>query len=175
MFDAAASSAAPTIDDPNSCVDVATRELIAETVKYGAKLPPNWTTGVAARAKRTGAQRKTEAENLVRVHAAGIPVALGTDAGNPLTLHGPAIYAEAEAMQAAGMKAADVLVAATRNAALAMGREKDLGTLEPGKLADLVVLGGDPTADVANLRRLEYVMRGGELRAQAELRALPKK
>ena len=62
-------------------------------------------------------------------------VALGTDAGNPLTLHGPSVYDELEAMQAAGLTPAQVLVAATRDSARALGREKDLGTVEKGKQA----------------------------------------
>ena len=61
-------------------------------------------------------------ENLRRVHAAGITVAMGTDAGNPLTLHGPSVYWEMEEMVRAGMSTMDVLVASTRNGARAMGR-----------------------------------------------------
>jgi imidazolonepropionase-like amidohydrolase len=106
----------------------------------------------------------------MRVQRAGIPVALGTDAGNPLTLHGPAVYAELEAMQAAGMPAAAVVVAATRDAARAMARP-DLGLVAPGQAADLLVLGADPTADVAAFRRLEAVVRGGVVRPAGELRA----
>jgi imidazolonepropionase-like amidohydrolase len=88
---------------------------------------------------------------------------MGTDAGNPLTLHGPSVYWEMDEMQAAGLSAMDVLVTATRNGARAMGRGADLGTLEAGKTADLVVLGSDPTADIANLRDVRYVMRAGAL------------
>jgi imidazolonepropionase-like amidohydrolase len=77
-----------------------------------------------------------------------------------------------EAMQAAGMTPGEVLVAATRNAARAMGRDKDFGTVEKGKMADLLVVGGDPTADVANLRKVRYVVRGGVMRSLAELQAL---
>ena len=111
------------------------------------------------------------AANLVRVSRAGIPVAMGTDAGNPLTLHGASVFAEMEAMQRAGLTPAQVLVAATRGGALAMGRLADTGTVEPGKAADLVILGADPTTDIAHLRDLRYVVRGGEVRPQAELRA----
>jgi imidazolonepropionase-like amidohydrolase len=107
------------------------------------------------------------------VAAAGIPVAMGTDAGNPLTLHGPSVHAEMEAMQAAGLAPMQVLVAATRNAAAAMGRLADLGTVEKGKVADLLLVAGDPTADVANLRKVETVVRGGAVHAVADLRAAP--
>ena len=102
---------------------------------------------------------------------AGITVAMGTDAGNPLTLHGPSIYAEMEAMQAAGLKPMQVLVDATRGGAMAMGADKVTGTLEKGKSADLVVLAADPTADIANCRRIRSVMRAGVMHPIEELRA----
>jgi imidazolonepropionase-like amidohydrolase len=105
------------------------------------------------------------------VHAAGIPIAMGTDAGNPLTLHGPAVYAEMETMQKDGLKPMDVIVSATRNGARAMGREKEIGTIAPGKLADLAIVGADPTRDVANLRKLRWVVRGGVARSSDEMRA----
>jgi len=95
---------------------------------------------------------------------------MGTDAGNPLTLHGPSVYAEMEAMQAAGMSPSDVLVASTRGGALAMGRLEQIGTIEPDKVADLVVVEADPTKDIANLRQLRYVVRGGVVRTVGELK-----
>ena len=115
--------------------------------------------------------RRTMAENLMRVHRAGIPVAMGTDAGNPLTLHGPAVYAEMEAMQKAGMTPPDVLVAATRNPARAMGREAPIGTVEPGKLADLLVVGADPPATSRTCAPGRWVVRGGVVRSLEELKA----
>jgi imidazolonepropionase-like amidohydrolase len=96
---------------------------------------------------------------------------MGTDAGNPLTLHGPSVYAEMEAMQAAGLTPMEVLLTATKGGATAMGRQEDLGTIENGKIADLVILEADPTTDIANTRQLRYVVRGGVLRAVEELRA----
>jgi imidazolonepropionase-like amidohydrolase len=172
LFAAAAAGRSPELDDPNGCVDAGTRARIAETASLAGKLPADWPARAERLATRLRSESEIQAENLRLVKAAGIPIALGTDAGNPLTLHGPAVYAEAEAMQAAGLTPMEVLVASTRDAARAMGREKDLGTIEAGKLADLIVLGADPTADIRNLRNLRYVVRGGELRAQEELRAL---
>ena len=102
--------------------------------------------------------------NLKLVHAAGIPIAVSTDAGNPGTLHGLSIYDELEAMQAAGLSANEIISMATRNGAIAMRREKDFGTLEAGKIADLIVLEKDPSADVNNFRSITHVMRGGLLR-----------
>ena len=101
---------------------------------------------------------------------AGLTIAMGTDAGNPLTLHGPSVYAEMEAMQAAGMTPMEVLVASTRSGALAMRRLDDFGTVEKGKRADLLVLAADPVRDIRNLRQLRYVVKGGVVRAQSELR-----
>ena len=118
-----------------------------------------------ARRRAAGARQQlaTNVANLGPVFRAGITIAMGTDAANPLTLPGPSVYWEMEEMQAAGMRPMDVLVAATRNGARAMGRSRDLGTIEAGKAADLVVLGADPTADIANVRQVRLVMRGGAM------------
>src|SRR5438876_5050120 len=90
---------------------------------------------------------KQTAANLKAVRDAGVAIAMGTDAGNPLTLHGPSVYAEMEAMQAAGMTPMEVLVASTRGGALAMHRLDDFGTVEKGKRADLLILAADPARD----------------------------
>jgi imidazolonepropionase-like amidohydrolase len=169
MFDAALHRQAPVVDDPNGCVDPATLARVAES----AQAPPPYNADeLKARGARTDQRERTAAANLKRVFAAGIPVAMGTDAGNPLTLHGPAVYAEMEAMQAAGLTPLQVLTASTRGGAAALGREKELGTVEKGKLADLLIVVADPTADVANLRQVRYVVRGGVVRSLAELHAL---
>ncbi len=74
-----------------------------------------------------------------------------------------------EAMQAAGMSARQVLLSSTLIAARAMGREADLGSLDRGKHADLVVFDADPSADIANARKVRMVMRGGKLHDRAAL------
>lgn len=148
------------------CVDPDTRSKALLT----DSLPGGVDAQAAERAERLGRARyERMLENLRRVHAAGIPVAMGTDAGNPLTLHGPSVYIEMEAMQEAGLSPAEVLVAATRNGARAMGRDTDFGTIEPGKAADLVVLDADPLADIVNIRRVALVARRGELWTRREL------
>jgi imidazolonepropionase-like amidohydrolase len=158
----------PTLDDPNGCVDAGTRAKIAETGKLATEVTPE---EVAKMTEIIETRHKTAGDNLVRVAAAGIPIAMGTDAGNPLTLHGPSVYAEMEAMQAAGLTPMQVLVAATRGGAMAMGRDKDFGTVEKGKLADLLVVGADPTTDAAHLRQVRWVVRGGVMLPAAELSA----
>jgi len=102
-------------------------------------------------------------ENLVRVHAAGVPVAAGSDAGNIGTLHGPALHRELELMVQAGLSPAEVLVTATRGGAEVMGRSGELGCLAPGCRADLVVLEDSPLADIRNTTRIGLVMVNGRI------------
>jgi imidazolonepropionase-like amidohydrolase len=77
-----------------------------------------------------------------------------------------------EAMQAAGMTPSDVLISATRGGARALGRSAEIGTVEKGKLADLLIVGADPSASIRNLRQVRYVVRGGVVRPIEELSAL---
>jgi imidazolonepropionase-like amidohydrolase len=152
--------------DPNEAVDPLTRNLLLSATQFFKYLPnpdsyealiSNYETYVAA-------SEEHMFENLRRVHQAGIPIAVSTDAGNPGTLHGISIYDEMETMQQAGIPAADILVMATRNGALAMGRLEDFGTLEKNKMADLIILDKDPTKDITNMRSVTHVMRAGQLR-----------
>ncbi|MFQ6017636.1 MAG: amidohydrolase family protein [Kiloniellaceae bacterium] len=118
---------------------------------------------LSARPARPRPVDPMQAENLRRVQARGITIAAGSDAGNIGTLHGPALHREMELMAEAGLEPMDILVAATRGGARAMGRGDDLGTLEAGKLADLVVLEADPLADIRNTRRIHRVVKGGQV------------
>jgi imidazolonepropionase-like amidohydrolase len=174
MYEALVARKPPVVDDPNGCIDSQTRARVAETASV--PLPANAAAGAEqtrARADKSGAM---SAKNLKVVANAGIPIAMGTDAGNPLTLHGPSVYAEMEAMQKAGMTPMQVLVASTKGGSLAMGAAgKDFGTLEAGKAADLLIVGADPTKDVAALRQVRFVMRGGELRPIKDLSAEARK
>ena len=168
LYDAVRAGKAPALDDPCAALDSLTRAHVASSATLGAaRVPAARVPSDSLKAARV----RIMAENLMRVSRAGIPIAMGTDAGNPLTLHGPAVFAEMEAMQRAGLRPMDVLVAATRGGATAMGRLAQLGTVEPGKAADLCVVGADPTGDVANLRRVRFVVRAGVVRATAELAA----
>ena len=110
------------------------------------------------------------ARNLARVHAAGIAVAAGSDAGNIGTLHGPALHRELEIMVAdGGLTPLQALSAATLGGARVMGRANELGTLAPGKLADFLVLDADPLADIRNTTRIHRVVKGGIAYAPAEI------
>jgi imidazolonepropionase-like amidohydrolase len=95
--------------------------------------------------------------------AAGVKIAAGTDAGG----HGhPANALEIECLVRAGMTPLQALQAATGWAAECIGWERDLGTVEKGKLADLIVVDGDPLADIGILQqpeRIRLVLKGGEI------------
>jgi imidazolonepropionase-like amidohydrolase len=152
---------------PLACVDPATRAKALATDTVALDRRP---TAEQVARRTTAVERAYDVAlaNLKRVHDAGIPVVLGTDAGNPLTLHGASVFMELEAMQQAGLSPLEVLVAATRNGARAMGLEQT-GTVTAGSVADLVVLDADPLADIANARRIAAVMRRGRLHSRADL------
>ncbi len=108
--------------------------------------------------------------NLGRVRAHGVVVAAGSDAGNIGTLHGPALHRELALMvEGGGLTPLEALIAATRGGAAVMGRSTELGTLEPGKLADMVILDGDPLADIRNTRRIFRVVKGGVILDPSEI------
>src|SRR6059036_3732104 len=152
---------------PLACVDPATRAKVLATDTVALAQRPSDSL-LAARTARTARSFAQAQANLKRVHDAGIPIALGTDAGNPLTLHGASVFMELEAMQASGLTARDVLVAATANAARALGLDST-GTVVAGATADLVVLDADPLADIRNVRQIALVVRRGEVYTRHEL------
>jgi imidazolonepropionase-like amidohydrolase len=100
-------------------------------------------------------------ENIRVLHAAGVRVAVGSDGGNIGSMHGASFHKELRLLSEAGLTPAEVIVAATRNGAQALGRDRDLGTLEVGKFGDLAVLDANPLADVANLARVIGVVVKG--------------
>lgn len=159
----------PAARYPLDCVDPATR------AKLERVLPEEQRRRAIARLQggRRERERRTMEENLRRLQAGGVPIAMGTDAGNPGTAHGPSVYREMEAMQRAGLSAAEVLTSATIVAARAMGIADEAGSIEAGKRADMVVLDADPAADIANARRVRLVMRNGALHSRAELMPRP--
>jgi imidazolonepropionase-like amidohydrolase len=107
--------------------------------------------------------------NLKTVYDAGIPVVMGTDAGNIGTLHGPSVFREMALMQQAGLTPIQVLRAATTTGARAAHRDQVAGVIAAGKAADLVLLAADPTADIANVSHIYRVVRAGKLYDPDEL------
>ena len=101
--------------------------------------------------------------NLIKLVEAGINVATGTDAGNIGTMHASSYIQELELMAKAGMKAEDLLRASTINAARGYDLADQLGTIEKGKQADLLVLTENPFEELSNLNAIEYVIMEGQL------------
>lgn len=154
------------INDPYQTLDPETRNLLKSSktfFKYYPN-PEKYDENLQVVKDRDDKLRQIMYTNLKLVYEAGITIALSTDAGNPGTLHGLSVYDELEAMQRSGIPAADIIPMATRNGASAMRRTEDFGTLQAGKMADLIVMEKDPSADVANFRTITHVMRGGLLR-----------
>ena len=102
-------------------------------------------------------------ENVRQAHKAGVKVAVGTAAGTPLDFPGASTHREMELLVQAGFSPAEALEAATRNAAAALGHDKEgqLGTVQVGRRADLLLLDADPLADIHNTTRISEVFRGG--------------
>ena len=111
-------------------------------------------------AKTLPAPPRIAMENLRRLQAAGVPIVMGTDAGNIGTLHGPSIHREMQLMREAGLTPQEILRSATTNGWHALRGTPDRGRIEVGKPANLVILDGDPLADIANLARVHRVVRG---------------
>jgi imidazolonepropionase-like amidohydrolase len=113
---------------------------------------------------------ETHRDSIRRAIEAGVTIAMGTDAG--VVPHGTNLE-ELELMQELGMSPSDVLVATTKTAAELMGLERELGTLEAGKRADVVVVAGD-ALDFTDLPgRIERVYKDGELMVEAAAEPAP--
>ena len=97
-----------------------------------------------------------------RFHSRGVHLAVGTDVGMPWITPGVSFHREMELLVEAGIAPADVLVLATRNGAEAMQVDDERGTIQPGKLADLVVLRDSPLEAISNTRSIEAVYKGGQ-------------
>ena len=99
-------------------------------------------------------------ENFRRAHRAGVKMVFGSDAG--VMPHGTAA-GQFRTMVDYGMTPLEAIQAATRNAAQALGRERDVGAIAVGRYGDLVAVQGDPLRDVTVLTRADAVIKGGQL------------
>jgi imidazolonepropionase-like amidohydrolase len=99
--------------------------------------------------------------NLKKLSDAGVPIAMGTDTGPTGRFQGYFELMELEQMVSAGLTPRQALTAATRDAARCMKLDRDLGTIEPGKWADFVVLNADPLSNISNVRRIASVWIAG--------------
>lgn len=97
-----------------------------------------------------------------RAHEAGVRIAAGTDTPNPFVIPGKSLHGELQLLVECGLRPMDALVAATGRAAELLGQQNTLGTVEKGKLADLVILDNDPLQDIRNTLSISSVMMSGE-------------
>jgi imidazolonepropionase-like amidohydrolase len=132
------------------------REVEAGAKKAGR--PPLCTVALAARLTN-------------QAYRAGVAISTGTDGDTPSGDALPSLFDEFALLGGpAGMKTGDVLRAATLTGARAAGQEKDMGSIEPGKLANMVVLSANPLADVRNLRSIVMTVKRGRQYARAGYR-----
>ena len=145
LFKAAGAYYVPTLSTVNSYLE----RLAANPNAY----PPDVLAKVQWRIGVTG-------KSLAKAYPAGVKIAFGTDAG--VSKHGRNAD-EFELMVKHGMPASAAIQAATMNAATLLGVEKEVGSLEPGKAADLIAVAGDPIADITILKIVRFVMKDGRV------------
>jgi imidazolonepropionase-like amidohydrolase len=126
---------------------------------------PAWRAKVLGDTKKLATDKASVAVNLENVkilHDAGVRIGFGTDSGaTPLRIAGFAEHHELALLVRAGLTPLQAITTATRNAAALLGLE-DRGTLEPGKLADILVVEGDPSARIADVDRIVAVWHRGK-------------
>lgn len=115
----------------------------------------------SAAAQKYKAGLEVADRNLKKLVDSGVTIAMGTDTGPPARFQGYFEQLELEMMVKAGLTPAQVLSSATRDAARCMQIDKSVGTLEPGKWADFLVLDADPSVDIKNTRKLSDVYVAG--------------
>jgi imidazolonepropionase-like amidohydrolase len=101
-------------------------------------------------------------QNLLRAYRAGVRLIAGSDAGNMLVMHGPTVQQELLLWAQAGIPAAVGLQAATYNAARTLGADRRFGSIEAGREANLLLVDGDPLADISVTERISLVVFRGE-------------
>lgn len=104
-----------------------------------------------------------------QMRKAGVEFLAGTDTLNPYCFPGFSLHDELELMVKAGFTPLEALQSATLNPARYLGQEKNMGTVEKGKLADLVLLDANPLEDIKHTRKINAVVYGGKLYPRAEL------
>ena len=102
-------------------------------------------------------------ETIGLMHKMGVLIIAGTDLGNPLMFAGFSLHDELELFVRAGLTPFEALQTATINPARYLTRERELGTIEAGKLADLILLDSDPLADIKNTTKISAVVMNGRV------------
>lgn len=117
-------------------------------------------------------RNQKEALAIAEMRRAGVRFLAGTDTGNPFCFPGFSLHDELTLLVGAGLTPMEALQSATSNAALFVGKAESIGTIEKGKIADLVLLDANPLDEIANTRRIAAVVVGGELFDRPRLDAM---
>jgi imidazolonepropionase-like amidohydrolase len=121
----------------------------------------NWRAlGYFARTDREMIFRERGVKQFVE---AGAVIGMGTDSGTPMNFHTEALWREAKVHVDMGMPPIKVISSLTRIGANVLGKQRDLGTIEPGKFADIIVVNGNPLFDITALAHVEVVVKGGKV------------
>ena len=112
--------------------------------------------------KRIAKQDSISLLNLKKLLSNNLNIATGTDAGNIGTLHASSYIQEIEAMKKSGISYIDIIKACTINAAKGFGLDKNIGSVEEGKLADLIILNANPIEKLSNLNKIYEVIKSGK-------------
>ena len=148
-----------------STLSIAQR-LVTEGEKAGY---PPW---VVTKAKEV---TEITTKNIAKLHKAGLTIACGTDfLGSPLLKMGTNAMELELLVEQCGFKPMDAIVAATQNGAKACGLENQIGTIEKGKLADIIIVDGDPLKDIKVLQeknKIKMVMKEGKIEVKRATRA----
>eukprot|EP01090_Pellita_catalonica_P013110 TRINITY_DN3037_c0_g2_i1.p1 TRINITY_DN3037_c0_g2~~TRINITY_DN3037_c0_g2_i1.p1 ORF type:complete len:234 (+),score=30.99 TRINITY_DN3037_c0_g2_i1:141-842(+) len=142
------------------------RRLVSQTESQQSPLGE---ANIKAFETRVKLQAVVMAKNLMTVMNKGGSIIMGTDAGNPLTLHGPSVFVELEMMQESGMPPAEVLRSATVTAGKLFGK---VGEIKTGYSADMLILTQYPSKNISALRSLEAVVNRGNFHSVASLEKL---
>lgn len=117
--------------------------------------------------KRLIDSRATRREMVRQAHRLGVPLAMGTDAGTPGNHHGDNVDECIAMVEESGIRPADAIQAATINGARLLRQEGNLGSLDPGKFADVIATRENPLNDIHALKHLSLVMKGGVIHLNA--------
>jgi imidazolonepropionase-like amidohydrolase len=155
-------------------------DTIALFKKHGTYLVPTIIAGktVAEMAKKPGALHPSVREKAARIgpliqdsfrraYAGGVKIAFGTDSG--VSTHGENAR-EFGYMVEAGMPPIEAILSATRNAADLLGAKDAIGSIQPGRYADVIAVAGDPLKDITELQRVIFVMKGGVVYRESAVR-----
>jgi Tol biopolymer transport system component/imidazolonepropionase-like amidohydrolase len=165
LFRAAGIGVVPTISYLDFAARVSERPaLLDEDAALTPFMPArenfDWMINLKAAARKDWIQKAAQArEASLKLSRAGLTIGTGTDIWQIPT----GVHMELEQLVAAGLSPLEAIRAGTSGAAQILGAEKELGTIEVGKWADLVFLDADPLADIRNTRRIWNVMHNGHL------------